>query len=266
MSNSRYAILLLVFTLLSIQCTAQTLSSDQLTSLREAVREMCLLPDRVGDYLKVEGEAKAGLPVALRVIRGDIAGKVSYDTWKGIPITLDKYKTDPRQCALEMMKLLLPSLSPQPSNPAKKLGQSWKPQSFDLIASGRNVGFNVEAYAQGRVAVLPDSMRLSFPRIEISRSKETQDREPKYVHSIRPALACSNPSGWSLMEFGNTLSVATTVSMDRPKLLNNANFVIKNKKDIDISECWFAFELTLGDGKDSPFGTAYAHSPRNVFE
>jgi hypothetical protein len=76
---------------------------------------MCLLPDRAGDYLKVEGEAKAGLPVAIKVVKGELAGKVSYDTWKGIPITLDKYKTDPRQCALEMTKLLVPSFTAEPT-------------------------------------------------------------------------------------------------------------------------------------------------------
>jgi hypothetical protein len=88
---------------------ASALTTLELKALQGSVHEMCLLPDRSGDYLKVEGEAKAGLPVAVKVIKGDISGKISYDTWKGIPITLDKYKTDPRQCALEMMKLLLPS-------------------------------------------------------------------------------------------------------------------------------------------------------------
>lgn len=64
----------------------------------------------------------------IKVIKGNISGHVSYETWKGIPITLDKYKTDPRQCSLEMLKLLLPSftaVSPSPikSTPVPKSDQ-----------------------------------------------------------------------------------------------------------------------------------------------
>lgn len=96
-------------TAFTVSWPAQALTTDQLKSLQETVREMCLLPDRAGNYLSVQGEAKAGLPVAVKIVKGEIVGKISYETWKGIPITLDKYKTDPRQCSLEMMRLLLPS-------------------------------------------------------------------------------------------------------------------------------------------------------------
>jgi hypothetical protein len=89
------------------------LTNDQLKSLQDAIKEMCLFPDRAGNYLSVGGEVKVGLPVAVKIVKGDLSGKISYDSWKGIPITLDKYKTDPRQCAVEMTKLLLPSFQTQ---------------------------------------------------------------------------------------------------------------------------------------------------------
>lgn len=118
----------LLFGVSILNTSAVALTPEQLPALKEAVKEMCLFPDRAGDYLKAEGGAQVGGAVPIKVIKGNISGHVSYETWKGIPITLDKYKTDPRQCSLEMLKLLLPSftaVSPSPikSTPVPKSDQ-----------------------------------------------------------------------------------------------------------------------------------------------
>ena len=95
--------------LLFFSVAANALTPQELNSLTAAVKEMCLVPDRSGDYLKVEGDAKAGLPVVVKVVKAELSGKLTYESWKGIPIALDKYKTDPRACANEMLKILVPA-------------------------------------------------------------------------------------------------------------------------------------------------------------
>jgi len=100
--------------------TAHALTEHELKALQSAVKEMCLFPDKTGDFLKVEGEAKAGLPVPVKIVKGQLSGKLTYEKWKGIPITLDKYKTDPRQCAQEMTKILLPAFSVKQPKPSTK--------------------------------------------------------------------------------------------------------------------------------------------------
>ncbi|BAM92143.1 hypothetical protein S58_61690 [Bradyrhizobium oligotrophicum S58] len=89
---------------------AFALDGSELSSLTNTVREMCVHPDRVGDYLKTEGEVKVGAPVLIKIINADLSGKIDYEKWRGISITADKYKTDPRQCSIEILKILMPEL------------------------------------------------------------------------------------------------------------------------------------------------------------
>lgn len=103
--------------LLFFSVAAHALTQQELNSLTAAVKEMCLVPDRSGDYLKVEGDAKAGLPVVVKVVKAELSGKLTYENWKGIPIALDKYKTDPRACANEMLRILVPAFGSQERPP-----------------------------------------------------------------------------------------------------------------------------------------------------
>lgn len=95
--------------LLLLSQNALALDVEQLKALHEAVREMCLHPDRAGAIIRVEGDVKAGLPVPVKLVKADLSGSISFEAWKGIPITLDKYKTDPRECSIELVKILTPS-------------------------------------------------------------------------------------------------------------------------------------------------------------
>jgi hypothetical protein len=94
-------------------CSSSALALDatELASLRETVREICANPDRVGDYLRTEGEVKVGAPVVVKIITGELSGKLTYEKWRGISIAADHYKTDPRQCATEILKILQPALT-----------------------------------------------------------------------------------------------------------------------------------------------------------
>lgn len=111
---------------------AIALTQKELKTLQDSVKEMCLFPDRTAEYLKVEGNAKAGLPVAVKIVKGELSGNISYGTWTGIPVTLDKYKTDPRQCAQEMMRILVPAFSTK----AKPNSISPKAVQTDLAGTG----------------------------------------------------------------------------------------------------------------------------------
>lgn len=174
---------------------AQGISAEQLKAMKDAIREMCILPDRAGDQLRVEGEARAGVPIPVKIVKADISGKISYDTWQGIPITLDKYKTDPRQCSLEMLKLLLPNFKPIPE---KKINE-WRKQESEFAVSGRNVGFSVEAFARGRAVVENNSIRAFFPKIELSHSTSSKTSET-YVQNVRACIACTRGDQWKLFE------------------------------------------------------------------
>ena len=122
---------LLLYITISIYSSATfALSNSDLTSLKDAVREMCLFPDRSGDYLQTEGEIKAGTPVTIKIVKAELSGKIAYENWNGIPITLDKYKTDPRQCAIEILKILQPALSSTSEND--------KEGSVQQTTSGKN--------------------------------------------------------------------------------------------------------------------------------
>ena len=92
-------------------CEANALTNDQLKSLQSSIREMCVQPDRIGDVLKVEGNANVGADLIFKIGSANLEGKMSYEKWNGISVEVDKYKTDPRQCAIEMLKILLPAFS-----------------------------------------------------------------------------------------------------------------------------------------------------------
>jgi hypothetical protein len=87
---------------------AQTLDSSGLAALQSAVREMCVQPDRKGNYLRVEGDLNAG--ATLRVVGVNGQGKVTKEDWDGISQRLDQYKTDPRACAISLVGILVPIL------------------------------------------------------------------------------------------------------------------------------------------------------------
>lgn len=193
--------------------SAQTLNPEQLTSLRETVREMCLLPDRSGEYLRADGEAKVGSVVPVKIMRGDLSGKISYEAWKGIPITLDKYKTDPRECAVEMMRLLLPTFSISSNSKSSeslfdrrgmRLGMSRS--DFDDVTAGLGVewqstdkgtrgfyettfqGIKVWAnhyFQSGQLKEVEYFRRATFTKGESKGSRDSSYRKDEYANKIR---------------------------------------------------------------------------------
>lgn len=88
---------------------AQTIDTAGLAALQNAVREMCVQPDRRGNYLKVEGDLNAGATLRIAGVNGQ--GRVTKEDWEGLNQRLDQYKTDPRECAINLTGVLLPILT-----------------------------------------------------------------------------------------------------------------------------------------------------------
>jgi hypothetical protein len=81
---------------------------EKLPLLTAAVREYCVLPDRAGSSIHVDGNLKAGLPVVAKFVKADLKAELTYEQWNGFNAAIDKYKMDPRECSVEALKVILP--------------------------------------------------------------------------------------------------------------------------------------------------------------
>lgn len=103
---------LLTLTALIVTPSAEAkLNERDLQTITTAVREMCQHPDRRGNLVKVQGEADAG--VILKFIGAELSGTIEKIAWEGINQDVDKYKTDPRECAIQVLGKLLIHFSPK---------------------------------------------------------------------------------------------------------------------------------------------------------
>lgn len=112
-------ITILSFIFLCSLSNTNALTQTELKALTTAVQDMCLMPDRAGSHLKIQGEIQAGSPITLKIATAKLSGKITHEEWNGISIALDKYKTDPRACSQEILKTLLPAFTLQRNSPEK---------------------------------------------------------------------------------------------------------------------------------------------------
>jgi len=96
---------------IAVLAPAQALDGDDLQRLTAAVHAMCVQPDRKGSYLKIDGDLSAGATLTIVGVKGE--GKVTKEDWDGINQRLDQYKTDPRQCAISLLPVLVNAMSGQ---------------------------------------------------------------------------------------------------------------------------------------------------------
>ena len=81
------------------------INQSDLQAVTTAVREMCLHPDRRGEYIQIKGEL--GADVVLKISDLNILGTINIERWEGISQRLDDYRTDPRSCAQAILPLIL---------------------------------------------------------------------------------------------------------------------------------------------------------------
>lgn len=98
---------------------AQT-NASSLHEITAAVKNICLHPDRKGNFLRIEGEAQGGLVVKL--IGANISGTITKEDWEGISQRVDEYKTDPRECSVQVLPMLLQSFRPRDASNNPLLG------------------------------------------------------------------------------------------------------------------------------------------------
>ncbi len=90
--------------------TAQ-IDTESLTHITNAVRDMCLHPDRRGNFLQVEGEADAGILV--KIVGANLSGTIKHESWEGINQRFDQYKTDPRECTVQVLPVIIANFTPR---------------------------------------------------------------------------------------------------------------------------------------------------------
>ena len=104
----RNTILSVILTVLCISLQTPAIAQTNSISLQEittAVEKICLHPDRKGNFIRIEGDAQGGL--ILKVIGTNIFG--TKENWEGISQRVDEYKTDPRECAVQVLPILMHS-------------------------------------------------------------------------------------------------------------------------------------------------------------
>jgi hypothetical protein len=78
----------------------------------------------------------------VKIVTGELSGKLTYEKWRGISIAADKYKTDPRECAIEILKILQPALS---SAKAGEINQSTSGTASPNVNENKgNININVD--------------------------------------------------------------------------------------------------------------------------
>jgi hypothetical protein len=106
-----------------------------LPALTSAIKQMCVQPDKKRSYLKIEGDLSAG--ATLKVVGVNGGAKVTKEDWDGINQRIDRYKTDPRECAIETLKILVPLYSKPHTGLSVKDTQNILVAAISELANGQ---------------------------------------------------------------------------------------------------------------------------------
>jgi hypothetical protein len=87
---------------------ANALDEHGLAAIQTAVHNICVQPDQKGNYLKIDGDLNGNATLKIEGVSD--AGKITKEAWDGISQKLDQYKTDPRQCAMSIVPILVAAM------------------------------------------------------------------------------------------------------------------------------------------------------------
>lgn len=132
---------------------ANALDRQDLDAIDKAVQHICVQPSQKGTYLKIEGDLNIGATLKIAGVNGN--GKISKEIWDGISQAADRYKTDPRQCAMTITPTLtaamnLPNGSSSNPYPMADLCPPNSTIVFDVYAS-HNAQSGISAPADARI-------------------------------------------------------------------------------------------------------------------
>ena len=105
---------LALFMIVSPSRTIAEVDTETLRHITDAVREMCMHPDRRGEFLRVEGEADAG--ILLKIVGANLSGTMEYEKWEGINQRLDQDEISPRECAVQVLDIIVSNFKPRTSS------------------------------------------------------------------------------------------------------------------------------------------------------
>lgn len=153
------------------------IDGESLREITTAVRDMCLHPDRRGNFLRVEGEADAG--VILRFVGTQIAGTIQYENWEGINQRVDEYQMDPRECAVQVLTILIANFQiyrPLPPGDIQNLLQTIIQEFLtDQVNRSRFTNQLILEINRQKPAIFP--MLQTAGILEEVRFKESQENE-----------------------------------------------------------------------------------------
>jgi hypothetical protein len=177
-----------LFVALAPHANAQSPETSNLGALQTAVRQMCVQPDQKGHYLRYEGDLQAG--ATLRVLGVNGEGTVTKEQWDGINQRLDQYKTDPRECAIQVLGILIPSFYPPPPPDYAGRDITGYRREFDVtrLSAEMRGGHNQGEWCDNLSAILrgeqPPGTQITFVRSgETQRNTCAPANCPAYTYS-----------------------------------------------------------------------------------
>jgi hypothetical protein len=134
--------------------------SNDLIELQRAVHEICAQPDRKETYLKIEGDLNNG--AILKIAGVNSAGAITKEQWDGISQTLNS-SADPRACAISLVGILIPALTPRDCTGRTILGFG---RELDVVKQSPEMG---GGHNQGEwCATAITSLRGEHPNAQFS--------------------------------------------------------------------------------------------------
>ena len=130
------------------------IDTESLTHITNAVRDMCLHPDRRGNFIQVEGEADAGILV--KIVGANLSGTIKHESWEGINQRVDQYKTDPRACTVQVLPIII---------------ENFKPRTQDALTTEEVQGLLEEIIQEFEISHVERSRFTNQLTLEISRQR-----------------------------------------------------------------------------------------------
>ncbi len=187
--RSRFPRLAALFITVLAPCSAiGQIDSTSLPAVTDAVKQMCLHPDRKGSFLRVEGEVEAG--VILKIVGAELSGTITRESWEGISQRLDQYKSDPRTCAVQVLQILM-----------NNFRTSEIQEKFNTEHAKTTLEFVISEFSSGKVRKDRFSNNLNY---EINRQKEfifPEIRESGSLEDVRFFESIRDESGKRIDQF-----------------------------------------------------------------
>lgn len=123
--------------------SAAALTSQERSEIVAQADYLCRYASSVGEVLTYEGDLSAG--AILRLVGGQVSGRVQQTSWNNINQIFGDYRNDPSICRMEMLQILMPLFEGSSAQQQGSLSSQAGPRSATAATSTPNAGFAVYA-------------------------------------------------------------------------------------------------------------------------